>query len=1268
MANTTFLSLNCQGLGDLEKRRDVLNYLRGKKMNIYCLQDTHFTEQIEPYVEAQWGYKCFFNSYKSNARGVAIFFNNNFEVKVHKVEKDGNGNFIIIDLTVEDERITLLNLYAPNKDDPNFFINLFNIIDDIGNEKCIICGDFNLVQDQALDTYNYKNVNNPRSSLKLKELIQSFDLQDPFRATFPTEKKYTWRKKNPLKQARLDFFLISNNLSLFVKNTEFLNSYRSDHSPIVLVLQFKNIKRGKGLWKFNNSLLFDPKYVNIVKKIISDTKIQYALPIYNIDWIPVAPTSDLQFVINDQLFLDVLLMEIRNVTLSFAAKKKKTLKENELKLESEIRLLENLTNPSDLEILEFKNTELIKLRQQKMKGAVIRSKANWIENGEKPSKYFCNLESRNYFNKLMYEIELENGTRITNFDDILSETKNFYEKLYSKKDIALCNFDEKISKNYKKKLTDSEADTLEGEITYSELLQVLKNSKNEKSPGSDGFTIEFLKFFWGDLGYFVLRHINDSYNKKEMSTTQKTGIITLIPKPGKAKQLLKNWRPITLLNCVYKLASGCIASRIKTVLDKLISKDQTGFIKGRFIGENTRLIYDIMNHCEKNKIPGLLLQVDFEKAFDSLSWQFVYQVLDYFNFKNSIKQWVITFYKNQMSYVLQNGNLSQPLLPQRGCRQGDPLSPYIFILCAEILAHLIKSEKDIKGIKINNIEYLISQYADDTTFILDGSPTSFHATMLTLERYAELSGLKINYSKSSVVWVGSKKFSKEVFHHTRWRLEWGVTRFMMLGINFNVNLREMIVENFDSKIDNIKASLNKWAKRKLTPLGRITVLKTIILPRLVHLLTSLPNPPNKMIEELNTRFFKFVWNNKVERVKRKVLIQNQKLGGLKMPNINSVNKALKISWIKRLMSSNSKWTGLFESETKTNFQKITIFGDDYAKSISSMKNDFWRDCLAHWSDLLKVLNKSKINQNDCISLWHNSDLKIGKKSICYDKLVVKGIYYIEDLFDEEQQFLSHETFSKRHDIKINFLNYISLINTVKKYLRLANLTTKDFVHQIGPKIPRCIHLLKKKESVCKLVGTFFCDTHTVPTSQNAYLNKGFHIDNETWKNYYILPFKCTTDTSLQWLQFRILHRILATNSLLCKFKILENNKCTFCNLEKETLEHIFYDCSFVERFFTDVSSWLLTNRNLHITFTKNMIFFGIPHKNDNIAINWFILQCKKYIYSSRSKKKLPNLLEFCKILEYELNIQKYNLLKNCKNNEIEKNWKQWFDSLGHQQE
>ena len=419
------------------------------------------------------------------------------------------------------------------------------------------------------------------------------------------------------------------------------------------------------------------------------------------------------------------------------------------------------------------------------------------------------------------------------------------------------------------KLSEYIKESLEGEISYSELTAAIKRMKNGKSPGSDGYTNEFFKFFWVDIGKFVYRSINYGYEHGELSVTQKQGIITCIPKDDKPKQFMKNWRPISLLNTTYKLVSSCIAERIKSVLPLLISNDQTGFIPGRFIGENTRLIYDLLHFTEEKDIPGILLLIDFEKAFDSISWIFIEEVLTFFNFGNSIKHWVKNFYTDIKSVVTQNNYLSDFFTIQRGCRQGDPLSPYIFLLCAEILGLLLRKNENVKGICIDDSEFLLSQHADDTTLILDGSPESLDTSLRILQLFADISGLKMNLDKTRVVWIGKKKFSQDTMC-VKWGLEWGSSRFNLLGIKYSVDLQEMENLNYGTKLKEVERTLKNWSIQRLSPIGKITIIKTLIISKLNHLFFTLPNLPNTLLNEFTNKLFNFIWDGKPDKVKRDI--------------------------------------------------------------------------------------------------------------------------------------------------------------------------------------------------------------------------------------------------------------------------------------------------------------------------------------------------------------------------------------------------------------
>ncbi|GFO33598.1 Pol-like protein [Plakobranchus ocellatus] len=335
-----------------------------------------------------------------------------------------------------------------------------------------------------------------------------------------------------------------------------------------------------------------------------------------------------------------------------------------------------------------------------MEGLLIRARARWIGEGEKPSKYFCNLENRHHISKKISSLIKEDGTEASSNDEIVKEVRAFYAKLFKSREDHIENVDLETKLNIDSpKLTAEEAILIEGKITYEEASTVLKNMKNNKSPGSDGFTIEFFKFFWRDIGYFLIKSISHSFDSGHLSITQREGLITCIPKPGKSKKQLKNWRPITLLNISYKIVSGCIAQRIKSLLNKITSTDQTGFLPGNFIGDNIRLLYDVLPEANEIKKKEIMILIDFEKAFDSIAWSFITKSLKIFNFKDDIVRWVRLFDNQVKSRCIVNNTVSDWFILERGCRQGDPISPYLFLIASEILASMTARTVISKAIK-----------------------------------------------------------------------------------------------------------------------------------------------------------------------------------------------------------------------------------------------------------------------------------------------------------------------------------------------------------------------------------------------------------------------------------------------------------------------------------------------------------------------------------------------------------------------------------------
>ena len=302
--------------------------------------------------------------------------------------------------------------------------------------------------------------------------------------------------------------------------------------------------------------------------------------------------------------------------------------------------------------------------------------------------FLKNLEKQRAESKIIHKLNIR-GNTTTDQTEILNEQKRFYQSLYQKRDrieTAYPFYDHQIPQ-----LTEREKGLCEGFMSEKECAEAVKEMKNGKTPGTDGLTVEFYKIFWFDIKELMLKSFNYSFQTNSLSELQKLSLITLLPKTNKDLTNLSNWRPISILNVEdYRIMAKTIANRVKKVLTNLVDSSQTGFIKGRYIGENIRLLFDIIEYTEEHDAPGILLFTDFEKAFDSINHEYITEILNLFNFGPDLKSWINLFYHSATSCVLYNGYTTDFVPIQRGVRQGCPLSPYIFILGTEILSIAIK--------------------------------------------------------------------------------------------------------------------------------------------------------------------------------------------------------------------------------------------------------------------------------------------------------------------------------------------------------------------------------------------------------------------------------------------------------------------------------------------------------------------------------------------------------------------------------------------------
>ena len=432
-------------------------------------------------------------------------------------------------------------------------------------------------------------------------------------------------------------------------------------------------------------------------------------------------------------------------------------------------------------------------------GHILRSKTVNYQSAEKHSKYFLNLEKKRAINNTIKRlcINTDNSVETTNGQTIIKEIKKFYEKLYSTSTSetpqSCSQFLEDINLPT---LTAEEINFLNQPITIEDLESSIKKSKNGKSPGSDGLTREFYIVFWNDVKQLLYNSLIYAKHIGELSNTQRQAVIKLLDK-GKDKRYIKNLRPISLMNYDAKILHKALADKLREVLSSLISPDQTAYIKERFLGESVRLISDVLEISNTYNVEGYILTVDIEKAFDSVEHQFLFKTLEKFGFNGYFLEWIKILLKNQQSCVL-NGGVSTGFFPlQRGSRQGDPISAYLFILVIEVLFNMVKENANLNPLKIFETDFLLTSYADDTTFFLKDL-NSAKAIFKTFSTFTKFAGLKVNKSKCQIAGIGVKNGVQVALSEVQ-SIDLSNEYIKILGVYFTYN-EEIFLEKTSVKL------------------------------------------------------------------------------------------------------------------------------------------------------------------------------------------------------------------------------------------------------------------------------------------------------------------------------------------------------------------------------------------------------------------------------------------------------------------------------------
>ena len=1098
--------------------------------------------------------------------------------------------------------MTIINVYVPNNeaDQVSFLEKLHNlmskkslsVLDDI-----VMAGDWNVIRDSNLDksggNYNVKR----KSVSKIEDIMSQFGLNDVWRIKNPNTRRYTWRQNKPLIQCRLDYILISDALYDKVTRTDIIPAQRTDHSAVMLEIEkLNNYTAGPSLWKFNASLLDDMEYTTLMKTSIESWKREY----HNIE--------------DSRVKWELLKYEIRKFTISYSKAKKQQRNNLQRSLEKHlIRLEKGLTDNTIQEYNDVKK-QLEDIETSKINGSIIRSKVQWHEDGERSTKYFLSLEKSKALNKHIRKLRLSDGQIVKNPDEIMNAETDYFKKLYTSKlkmnDVSQSDIWQNIVQ-----LDNTDKERIEGLIQKEECDAILKTFQNNKSPGNDGLTPEFYKWFWNEVYEPLISSFNYSYECGELSHSQKQAVITLIHKQDKDRLDLENWRPISLLNTDYKILSKVLTHRLHDVIPKLVLITQSGYVKGRFMSDTVRTLHDIIECSNIHKIDGLLLMVDFTKAFDSIEWPYLFNTLRQKNFGNSFITWIKLLYTNTESCVINNGTTSRYFKLERGVRQGDPLSSYLFILALEVFSSSIMRNNHISGIKINDTEMKLALYADDLTVILKDQ-MSVNNFLQQMQEFTNISGLQINTSKTTALRLGQLFPFKLPMN-----IKWITQPTKLLGCYIGSNMLECHRLSIGDKITKIKHTINTWRQRKLSLTGKILVIKSLAISQLTYLANLIPFPDD-LIKEIEEIIYTFLYNSKTHKVKKSIIIQDYKHAGQKMIDLKSMIIVQKLKWIRLYLNChNCLWKPLMESLVSV--KNLTMF----LLSNYDMK-DLWTRS-AFYNDVIRCLSNVNKNNNICIennilkqNICYNKLLKFDGKYMYCDDMIQAGIWKVCDLYDSNGTPIQFDELLKRGVDRQSYLYWRNILLKVKKYNRnfdwSCNTISSNLIVELNDGDNFDIQTSKSKIIYDKIVSL----QREIPKSFAKYSKLFPNFDESTHKYACLIPRICTKNNKLKDIQYQIIHRFLPTNHLLFKMSKVESARCNLCQLQSETILHLFYECTHVKELWHFIQSVLNNIHSSTIMFSCQDIVLG--YKYDTVStinqhINAVILYVKSYIWHSRKR-------------------------------------------------
>jgi exonuclease III len=1250
-----------------------------------------------------------------NKRGVGILVKKSLNPTIHRSEPDPEENFLVSVLELNNNKFTLVAIYGPNNHDPGFFQRLYRAVKSVGNYPIIMGGDFNTTFssdniDSNIDCENMSAIPNHRHSVYLKEFCEVLDITDPFRVLYPAKREYSYKpfgdtRKN---RSRIDFFLISKHLTLSNFDcyiNKFLLATCFDHKPIILL--FKNTKklnRGSKHLKINDFILRDPDIDIVLWYTVFETYLHYLDtgpdlaheiahtltqcgrvrvylknagpdPSYYTEALtveklrerdrllslirdimnnhPVDLCSNFDLTITDDLFMEVLLNNIRNEVTSYQGfiKKFKSSEFNTL-------LEQSLTDP-DPDKRDLLESKLMRLNEASIRDKLLHCSLFDTLNSEKMTPHFLKLAKISKNLGSLDEIKDKNGNPFISSELRKTFIHTEYAKIYGNvgNKVTVEDINEFLGPGImghptvmSSRLSDELKHEMDRDLTLLELDNALKTAKLTSAGGLDGINNRALVKFWSLLRIPLHNYAKNIIATGKLTKSFNNAGIRLIPKKGDLSQL-KNWRPISLLNCVYKIISRAVNNRLQKLAPMILSRAQKGFVKNRYIQECLINVIEKIAFCNTTGTPAIVLAIDQSRAFDTISHDYMTSVFRFFNFGDRFIRLMNGIGTNRTACLIwEDGTYSPNFELLSGRAQGDGPSPLQYNLGEQILLFKIELDPNIRpafelaveagripeplpwfatevGKKTGKTEAL----ADDTTVIMQCCHNSLQFIKKVLIDFGALSGLECNFDKTCIMPVGG--IDELPFNNDAGFLVTNSIKLLGLEIDSKLNCLETVHEKTLEKIKNV---INFWSRFWLSLPGRINIFKTLCLSQ-INYIGCIIGPTDEQLNKIVDMLEKFVKGTL--SVSKDRLYASVKVGGLGLINIKSFIQAQQCLWVKRTFESASdNWREDLYHLTYGNPAVLdpVLIDKDKHPIISNIAVSF-KQFKTIFLNRNENIRKSNLLFNPLIKRGHNDnghlDLNFFRQIPVIEAEKLARIRFLDVFKDQPVSYMNLNE-NPALNITFNFLTYLRLTGACRLYLDRRKIDANNDGTCIS-----IIDFFKGFKKGSGSVRKILCkdSSRILNIGKNPVITSFIRIcelrvvPDDDIRSLFSLWATNNLSNNVREFFFKFVNNCLGINTRLSHFLVDHGRGCTFCTLSNiipvpdENFLHFFVQCETVaqlrERFFTVFFDFVDISGD-----TKKRLWLGIPPPcvKDKKLCSIAILCIQYGIWSAKLKKKLPS--------------------------------------------